>query len=363
MKSQISVTLVEIMKDFGPSGVLLEALNDKGVTVSGISAVEDCQPGDLVFVDKKEYLTIIRSRRPAAVVTSTALKGSVAETGNFAILVAANISLAHALIKGMYGNRDFSKSGWTGIHSTAVIHETAKVGEGTVIEPRVVIGQNVKIGDHSRIMAGSVIENDAVIGSHTHLHPLVMIGYGCRIGNHVTIGSGTVIGSSGFGYAQDKQRKSHHIPQTGIVVIQDHVNIGANNCIDRAAYHETRIGEGTKIDNLCHIAHNVIIGDNCLLTAMLCVAGSTTIGNRVITSGQTGILDHVEVGDDVVLVQRAGVSKDIKKPGAYAGAPVQPMAEYMKNTAVFRGAVELRKRVSDLEKAVGLKKSDGSQNS
>ena len=137
-------------------------------------------------------------------------------------------------------------------------------------------------------------------------------------------------------------------------MIGDRVRIGANNCIDRATYSETRIGAGTKTDNLCHIAHNVVVGEDCLLTAMLCVAGSTTIGNRVITSGNTGILDHVKICDDVVLLHRAGVTKDVEKPGAYAGVPLLPLGEYMKNSAVLKNANDLRKRVSAIEKNLGL---------
>ena len=162
----------------------------------------------------------------------------------------------------------------------------------------------------------------------------------------------SVIGSEGFGFAQDSSRRSHAIPQTGIVVIGDRVRIGANNCIDRATYAETRIGAGTKFDNLCHVAHNVSIGEDCLLTAMLCVAGSSKIGNRVITSGQTGIIDHVEICDDVVLVHRAGVVKNIDQPGVHASLPAQPLDEYLKNTAVTRTGPALRKRVADLEKAM-----------
>jgi UDP-3-O-[3-hydroxymyristoyl] glucosamine N-acyltransferase len=260
------------------------------------------------------------------------------------------VGLAHALIKQKYGGRDFNQSGWEAFHPTAMIHETANIGSDTVIEPRVVIGKNVKIGPRSRIMAGTVIENNAIIGHDTIIHPLAVIGYECQIGNHVVIGSGTIIGSEGYGFAQDAQHKSHSIPQTGIVIIEDRVRLGANNCIDRATYQETRIGAGTKLDNLCHVAHNVKIGQDCLLTAMLCVAGSTTIGDRVMTSGQTGILDHVNICDDTVLLHRAGVTKDIQKPGAYAGFPVQPLVEYMKNTAIMRMATDLRQRISKIEK-------------
>ncbi len=280
------------------------------------------------------------------------MKEEFSEIADLAILIAPNVSLAHALIKKKYAARDFAASGWENIHSSAVVDITAKIGVGSVIEPRVVIGKNVEIGKNCRIMAGAIIENDVQMGNDCLIHPLALIGYGCQLGNEVSVGSGTIIGSEGYSFAQDGNGKSHFIPQTGIVVLEDRVRLGANNCVDRAAYRVTRIGAGTKIDNLCHIAHNVDIGEDCLLTAMLCVAGSTKIGNRVITSGQTGILDHVSICDNTVLVQRAGVNKDITVAGAYAGSPVQPLAEYMKNTAVVRSAGDLRKRVAELEKKI-----------
>lgn len=328
--------------------------------ITRIAAVEDGATGDLVFVDKKELVPIVKNRMPTAIVTSASLRDEFSSLPETVVFIAPHVPLAHALIKQKYGARDFSKTGWSEIHPSAVIHETVKMGEGVVVEPRAVIGRNVKIGSKSRIMAGVVIENDVFIGDDVIVQPLAFIGYGTKIGNEVQIGSGTVIGSEGYSFAQDSKKKSYSIPQTGIVVIEDRVRIGANNCIDRAAYRETRIGAGTKIDNLCHIAHNVEIGEDCLLTAMFCVAGSTKIGNRVIASGQAGVLDHLKICDDVVLLHKPGVSKDIDKPGAYAGIPIQPLGEYMKNTAVLRSATELRKRIVELENQMeNLKKNLG----
>jgi len=201
-----------------------------------------------------------------------------------------------------------------------------------------------------------VIEHDVQIGNDTVVHPNAVIGYGCIVGHESDIGSGVVIGSEGFGFAWDKTGKTYTIPQTGIVILEDRVRLGANCCIDRAAYRTTRIGTGTKLDNLCHVGHNVQIGENCLLTSMFCVAGSTTIGNRVMASGQTGILDHMKICDDVVLVHRAGVTGDIEKPGVYAGLPVQPLKEYLRNTAVFRILSEMRQRLLTLERRDGSAK-------
>jgi UDP-3-O-[3-hydroxymyristoyl] glucosamine N-acyltransferase len=348
----MNITLAQLVADFAALGLALESTAEAQRTITGIAPVETSLPGDLVFMDKKDYAPVIEQRRPAAVICPPRLKGLLAGLTATAVLTAPNVTLAHALIKQKYAGRDFDDSGWEGIHASAVIHPTARIGAGTVIEPRVVIGRNAVVGEHCRIMAGVVIENDVAIGDHTIVHPSVVIGYGCRIGREAVIGSGSIIGSEGFGFAQDAGRRSHAIPQTGIVVIGDRVRMGANNCIDRATYQQTVIGAGTKFDNLCHVAHNVSIGEDCLLTAMLCVAGSSTIGNRVMTSGQTGIIDHVSICDDVVLVHRAGVVKNIDQPGVHAALPAQPLDDYLKSTAAMRTGASLRRRVAELEKAL-----------
>lgn len=351
----MNITAQEIAAAMKNKGLNLEIMGDPSARVTEIAALEDAKPGTLVFLDKKELLAQLLEKKPTMIVTSKNV-ASLAESSNITFLIAPYVPLAHAWIKQMYGARDYSNSGWESeIHPTSVVHETAQIANCVTIEPRAVIGQNVKIAEGVRVMAGVVIENDAVIGARTILAPSCVIGYDSQIGSDVLIGSGTVIGSEGYGFAQDASRRSHPIPQTGNVVIEDRVRIGANCCIDRAAYRETRIGAGTKIDNLCHIAHNVEIGQDCLLTSMLCIAGSSKIGNRVMTSGQTGISDHVSVCDDAVLLHRAGVTKDIDTPGAYGGLPTQPLGDYMKNSAVMRNAVELRKRVSDLEEKFGNK--------
>lgn len=347
-------TIREIAAEFQPVGLVTEVSGDANVQIVRIAPIEACGPGDLVFVDKPEHTALVRSQKPSAVVTRAALKEHLAGVDGLVIMTTPHVPLAHALIKQRYGDRDYSRSGWSGVHASAVVHETAEIGEGTVIEPRVVIAAGAKIGKNCRIMSGAVIENDATIGDSSLIHPNVVIGYGCKLGREVVIEAGTVIGSEGYGFAQDQKRKSYPIPQTGIVVLEDRVRVGANCCIDRATYHETRVGAGTKFDNLCHVAHNVQIGEDCLLTAMLCVAGSTKIGKRVIASGQTGIIDHMNVCDDAVLLHRAGVTKDVEKPGAYAGLPVQPMNEYMKNVAAMKTVSELRTRLIHVEKRLGI---------
>lgn len=330
---------------------------DGEVVISRIAPFEDCKPGDLVFADKKEYLPGIQRGKPTAVVTTPKLKELFRDLG-LVVLTSPHVPLAHSFIKLKYADRNYAESGWSEVHPSAIIHPTAKIDKSAVIEPRVVVGANTVIGKNVRVQAGVTIENDVTIGDGTIIHPHVVIGYGSQIGKEVLIGPGTVIGSEGYGFAQDQNRRSYSIPQTGIVVIEDRVRLGANCCVDRATYGVTKIGEGTKMDNLCHVAHNVQIGKNCLLTAFLCVAGSSVIGDRVIASGQTGIIDHMTVANDVTLVHRAAVAQPVDQPGIYAGYPLLPLAEYVKNTIVLKNAIELKKRVVDLERKLGIKDSD-----
>ncbi|HAA05340.1 MAG TPA: UDP-3-O-(3-hydroxymyristoyl)glucosamine N-acyltransferase [Syntrophobacteraceae bacterium] len=348
--TRLSATTSELMNAFSSGGLLIEVVGEERA-FNRIASIEDGGTGDLVFVDKEEYIPLVRERRPSVAVISSPSKGLLSGLSETTLVIAANVNLAQAMIKQKYGARQFERADWPRIHPSAVIPPTAMIASTATVEPKAVIGNWVRIGDRVRVMSGVVIEHDATVGDDTVIHPNAVIGYGCTIGSQVVVGACSVIGSEGYGFAQDVHGKSHPIPQTGVVVIEDRVRVGANCCIDRAAYCTTRIGAGTKLDNLCHIAHNVDVGEDCLLTSMLCVAGSTRIGNRVMTSGQTGILDHVTICDDVVLVHRAGVTKDISKPGVYAGGPVQPLHDYMRNTATVHRLAELRKRVAHLEKS------------
>ncbi len=315
-----------------------------------IEAVENCRPGDLVFAASAAHVEVVGERSPAVVVTSVECAELFDANDDFAVLEVENVKLAHALIKQTFSGRDFPDEQWERIHPSAVIHEDAEIADSATIGPGVVISQGARIGANCRILAGAVIENDVSLGDGCIVHPNAVVGYGCLLGNEVEIGAGSVIGSEGFGFAQDNHGRSHKIPQTGIVVIEDRVRIGACNCIDRATYGETRIGAGTKTDNICHFGHNVEVGEDCLLTSMFCVAGSTKIGNRVVSSGQTGVLDHLTICDDVTLLHRAGVTRDITEPGWYAGLPVQSFKQYMKNIAQFRKLDDLKRKLVALSR-------------
>ncbi len=343
--------LSEVKDKFADTQLIISHLGSDPV-ITGINAVESCEPGDLVFVSNKEFLELAKQQQPAAVVVTEKLADEAAQNERWGILVTSNVKLAHALIKQAYGNRDYIDNQWEQIHSSAVIHPTVTIPASCFIGPQVVIGQNTQLGERCRLLAGVVIENDVVVGTDCIFHPNSVIGYNCIIGNEVEIGAGTIIGSEGYGFAQDKKGKSYKIPQTGNVIIEDSVQLGACNTIDRATYGQTRIGAGTKTDNIVHIAHNVEVGQDCLFTPMLAVGGSAKIGDRCITSGQTEISDHITISDDVILFHRAGVIQDITEPGMYAGLPTQPLKQHMRNTAHFHKLSELSKKVMSLEKVI-----------
>jgi UDP-3-O-[3-hydroxymyristoyl] glucosamine N-acyltransferase len=346
----------EIFETFSKNGILTE-MAGQDVQINRAAAADDCRPGDLVFVEEQAYVKLLLEKRASAVVISPKLVAQMGDTRQITTLTSPNVKLARALICQKFFDRDLRETNGPSIHLSAVIHESVELPRNAVIGPCAVVGPRVRLGDHSVLMSNVVVEEDAVIGEHTVLHPGVVVGHGCRIGRNVIIRSGTIIGSEGFGFAQDENRRHHRIPQFGNVVIEDRAVIGANCCIDRGAFHDTRIAAGTIMDNLCHIAHNVEIGEDCILISMTSIAGSTRLGKRVITSGQTGILDHIDVAEDTVLLHRAGVMSDIKKPGMYGGAPIQPLKDYMKNQAVVRHLTDMRATILELKKKVAALES------
>ena len=341
----------QVFESFQARGIIDEMIGPD-TDISRFDPIKHCTSSSLVFVDKTEFVEQAIASTPAAIVTTAQLAEHFTGLSTTAILSSSNVRLAQALMRQAWADFDHRDSGWPAIHPAAIIHESAVIGEEVVLGPGAVIGRNVKIGRGSIVKANTVLEQDVNIGEDCILYPNVVVAQGCVLGNRVILKSGCVIGMEGFGFAQDEQGRSHRIPQTGRVVIEDDVIIGSNCNIDRATYDETRIRAGCKFDALIHIAHNVDIGEDCLVLAHSTVAGSSTIGRGVIMSGQTGVLDHINIADRTILVQRAGVINDIEKPGTYAGLPTQPLSDYFKNTAVAHKLVELRKQVRQLEKQV-----------
>lgn len=242
----------------------------------------------------------------------------------------------------------------SGIHSTAAIDPTAKIGKNVIIEPYAIIGQNVIIGDNCVIGAHCVLENHSSIGDGSKLSSHVFVGFNCHLGKNCHIGPHTVFGSDGFGFVTDKQGQHHKIAQIGQVIIEDNCEFGAQCAVDRATMTETRIRKGSKFDNFIHIAHNCDIGENALIAAGFIVAGSTKIGKQLIAAGGVGVLGHLTITDNVILTARTGVTSSIEKPGMYGGYPQIDHKDNLKIMMSLQSLPKLRKQVAKILKHLGI---------
>ena len=235
------------------------------------------------------------------------------------------------------------------VHDTAVVGENVKIGKNVAIMPHVVIADNVEIGDNTVIYPHTYIGENCSIGDNSTIYPNVTIREQSKVGNEVIIHSNTVVGSDGFGFVTQKG-KHNKVPQVGNVVIEDNVEIGANVALDRATTGNTIIKSGTKIDNFVHIAHNVIVGENCLVVAQTGIAGSTIVGNNVTFAGQCGCVGHIKIGDNTVFAARSAPISDVPANSFYAGFPAKPHREWLKSKANVNKVPDMIKKIKELEK-------------
>jgi UDP-3-O-[3-hydroxymyristoyl] glucosamine N-acyltransferase len=273
------------------------------------------------------------------------------------LLVSSDPSRTFQKIVELISRSKDQKTAFQDIHPTAIIDPSAMIGKNAQIGPYAVIDRNVTIGDDVKIAAHVSIGSNVKIGSNCLFYPKVIIREGTIIGNRVILQPGVVIGSCGYGYIN--QEGSHiKLDQIGIVVLEDDVEIGANTTIDRARFKETRIGKGTKIDNLVQIGHNVEIGEHNLIIAQTGIAGSTKTGKYVCLAGQTGVVGHIKIGDGVIVAAKGGVAKSILEAGKYAGVPAMPIRAYNESQVHLRKLSkyveeikELKARIEKLEQA------------
>ena len=310
--------------------------------IHGVAGLEDAKPGELSFLAHPRYEPALASTQATAVI----LAPGVSCPEHVQALRAKDPYLALARILHLFD--PFQDELPAGTHPSAVIGNDVVKGEGVRIGAGVVIEEGAVIGARSTISPGVFIGKWAVIGEDAYLHPRVVVARGCILGKRVVIQAGAVIGSDGFGYAfaGGAYRK---IPQIGIVEIGDDVEIGANTCIDRATLGRTRIGSGTKIDNLVQVAHNVAIGEGCAFAAQTGVAGSTQIGKGVRLGGQTGIGGHVRIGDGVTAAGQAGIIGDISSGETVSGYPARSHRQMMRIHAILHQLPELLRRLRVLE--------------
>jgi UDP-3-O-[3-hydroxymyristoyl] glucosamine N-acyltransferase len=239
-----------------------------------------------------------------------------------------------------------------GVHATAVVHPTAKVGAHAHIGPYVVVDENVEIGEHAVLLAHVVIYRGVKIGSHFFAHAHAVVRENCRLGDHVLLQNGVVVGADGFGFAKTAEGRWHKIPQPAPVVIGDDVEIQANSCIDRASVGETRIGRGVKIDNLVQVGHGSSVGEDALLCSQVGLGGSTEIGARAILTGQVGVVGHCKVGEAAIVTPQSGVANDVAAGALVSGAPAVDHKLWLKYSALLP-------RLPEMARALRKKASEG----
>ena len=273
------------------------------------------------------------------------------------ILASPNPELALALVARAFFPVTVYKQGFDGsrIHPSAVISESASISEDTIVGPNAVIGSQVRIGAACIIGANTTVEAGAVIGEGSHIHANAFIAHGTVIGKRCEVHPTTSLGTEGFGYAHDEQFNHYRHMHYGRLVIEDDVHVGAGVTIDRGHFVDSVIGRGTKIDNHCHLAHNIQVGKNCLMVADFIAAGTVAIGDNNVFGGRTGISDHVTIGDNMQFTALTSIFKDINEPGkAFGGHPVQPVNDYLRSSASITQLPSIRKNVARIMRKLGM---------
>ncbi len=311
-----------------------------------VSSVRNASAASLVFAESQSTLEEALASGAAAVLVTPELAASVGSSTK-PLLVLAQPRLAFAQAWRLLG----AASETRGVHPTAIVGEAAEIAKDVSIGPYAVVGERVRIGERTKIDAGCVLADGVKIGADCRLFPRVVIYGGVELQDRVVVHAGCVLGSDGFGYVCDAETGAYtQFPQQGTLVLEDDVEIGANTTIDRGALEETRIGCGTKLDNLVHIGHNVRVGRNVVMAAQTGISGSSAVGDGAILGGQVGIGEHAEVGEGVILGGGAGVlsKKKLRGPGmVFWGRPAQPLRDYLKGLAMVARLTRSPQRAKD----------------
>jgi len=332
------MTLREVAERVG--GWVAPENHDKQIL--GVASLADANEGDIAFYGNPKYLKALRKSHATAVFVPHGFGEEVT-----AIRVWVD-SPAEAFAKLL---ADFAPKPITfpvGIHATAVVDPSAQIGEGASIQAYAVVEAGAKIGARTIVGAHSYVGHDVTLGEDCHVYAHVIIRERSKIANRVVLHPGVVVGSDGFGY-EFRDGRQVKIPQTGIVQIDDDVEIGSNSTVDRARFGRTWIQEGTKIDNLVQIGHNVTIGKHSILCAHVGISGSTRVGSYVTLAGKVGVNGHIEIGDGAIVTAMAGVTKSVPPKEILVGLPAKPMREYKTNYVQLHNIAKLYERVKALE--------------
>jgi len=311
--------------------------NDQ-VMVTGVASLHSASAGDLVFVEEEKYFRAALDSNAAAVIANSFARSA---TTSKALLISANPRLAFARAAAFLRAQPGSAANGVnrGVHASAVVLPTAAVAPTATIDPWSFIGHGTKVGEGTWVGGGCMIGQGVTIGDDCKIYPNVTLYPGTRLGNRVIVHAGAVLGSDGFGYIRDPESGRHEkFPQIGNLEIEDDVEIGANTTIDRGALGTTRIGRGTKIDNLVHIGHNCQVGDNVVIAAQAGFSGSIVLEDNVVIGGQVGVGEHARIQEGVLLGGQAGVlpKKVLRGKGvAFWGTPAKPLREYLRSLAAL----------------------------
>ncbi len=322
-----------------------QVIGDPGVSLTGFAPADSAKAGELTFAENETYFARADQSAAAAVLVA----GDFTSTNGKTLIRVANARVAFAQVLPLFFPEPVFAPG---VHLSAVVAASAQLDPTAHIGPHCVVGERVKIGPGVVLQAGNFVGDDSVLGEGSRLFPNVTLYTRSVLGRRVRIHSGTVVGADGFGYVFD-QGQHRKVPQVGSVIIHDDVEIGSNVTIDRAALGATVIGKGTKIDNLVQIAHNVTIGEHCIIVAQVGIAGSTKIGSYTTIAGQVGITGHLRIGDKVTIAAQSGVMNHIPEGQKWMGSPAQPDRVAKRQLLAVERLPELLRRVSELEKKLG----------
>ncbi|MDO8536543.1 MAG: UDP-3-O-(3-hydroxymyristoyl)glucosamine N-acyltransferase [Candidatus Omnitrophota bacterium] len=317
------------------------AEGDEDIDITGLSGIESARLGDLTFAVDEVRLTIAERGDVSCVLTNDRLRKSTKP-----LIRVKNPKFSFLKIYDTFHKRE-RKDAF--VHPMSAISASARIGNNVWIGPGVAVEDGVDVGDHVIIESNSVVKKNSSIGAFCHIYPNVTIYENIKLGKNVILHAGAVIGSDGFGYVKE-EGKIYKFPQLGSVIIEDNVEIGANTTVDRGSLSDTVIKKGTKIDNLCQIAHNVKIGKNVLIAAQCGISGSTVIGNDVTMGGQIGAVDNIVIGDNVTIGAKSAIIGDIKNNSVVWGIPARPIAQTKRQMAVLSWATKNFKSLSQILK-------------
>jgi UDP-3-O-[3-hydroxymyristoyl] glucosamine N-acyltransferase len=319
-------------------------LGDGEIDIEGVAGLQEAGPGNLTFLSNPRYARHVNETRAAAILVEKEIPGA-----RLALLVSENPYLDFARVLEWFYQPPRPAPG---IHPTAVIAASAKIGPNASVGAYTVVGEEVVLGADAVLHPHVVIYPGARIGTEFEAHSHAVVREYCEIGDRVILQNGAIIGSDGFGFARQSDGFHYKIVQSGKVVIEDDVEVQAHTCIDRAAVGETRIGRGTKIDNLVQLGHAVQVGQKNILCAQVGIAGSTRLGDNCILAGQVGVINHLTIGDNVLVTAQTGVGHDVAAGQRISGSPAIDNRQWLRSTAVFARLPELERTVRDLKQRV-----------